>query len=89
MVLLSFFFVFNNSYLENPYYGLRKPATQFRSSLHYVSDLFVMGAALILEAQVNMMGAALILEAQVNMMGATLILEAKVKHDGSYPNTRS
>ncbi|XP_023321753.1 protein ABHD18 [Eurytemora carolleeae] len=40
--------------LENPYYGLRKPATQFRSSLHYVSDLFVMGAALILEAQLLM-----------------------------------
>lgn len=38
--------------LENPYYGVRKPKQQLRSSLHYVSDLFVMGAALILEAQV-------------------------------------
>lgn len=38
--------------LENPYYGVRKPKSQLRSSLHYVSDLFVMGAALILEAQV-------------------------------------
>ena len=49
-----FFFMFwlNFIYLENPYYGLRKPATQFRSSLHFVSDLFVMGGALILEGQV-------------------------------------
>jgi len=38
--------------LENPYYGLRKPKQQLRSSLHHVSDLFVMGASLILEAQV-------------------------------------
>ena len=38
--------------LENPYYGLRKPKGQLRSSLHYVSDLFVMGACLIMEAQV-------------------------------------
>lgn len=38
--------------LENPYYGVRKPKKQLRSSLHYVSDLFVMGAALILEGQV-------------------------------------
>lgn len=38
--------------LENPYYGLRKPKDQLRSSLHYVSDLFVMGACLILESQV-------------------------------------
>jgi len=37
--------------LESPYYGLRKPREQLRSSLHYVSDLFVMGATLILEAQ--------------------------------------
>ncbi|XP_074649634.1 protein ABHD18-like isoform X2 [Tubulanus polymorphus] len=36
--------------LENPYYGLRKPKEQLRSSLHNVSDLFVMGAALILES---------------------------------------
>eukprot|EP00088_Acartia_fossae_P019965 TRINITY_DN21690_c0_g1_i4.p1 TRINITY_DN21690_c0_g1~~TRINITY_DN21690_c0_g1_i4.p1 ORF type:complete len:418 (+),score=60.86 TRINITY_DN21690_c0_g1_i4:57-1310(+) len=38
--------------LENPYYGLRKPKDQLRSALHYVSDLFVMGAAIIIEAQV-------------------------------------
>jgi len=38
--------------LENPYYGLRKPRNQLRSSLHYVSDLFVMGACLIMEANV-------------------------------------
>jgi len=37
--------------LENPYYGLRKPKKQLRSSLHYVSDLFVMGACLIMESQ--------------------------------------
>jgi len=36
--------------LENPYYGLRKPKDQLRSSLHYVSDLFVMGACLIMES---------------------------------------
>ena len=35
--------------LENPFYGSRKPAEQVRSQLHYVSDLFVMGLALILE----------------------------------------
>ena len=40
--------------IENPYYGLRKPRKQLRSSLFYVSDLFIMGAALILEAQVLM-----------------------------------
>ena len=38
--------------IENPYYGLRRPRKQLRSSLFYVSDLFVMGAALILESQV-------------------------------------
>jgi hypothetical protein len=38
--------------LENPYYGLRKPRGQLRSSLHHVSDLFVMGACLIMEAHV-------------------------------------
>ena len=38
--------------LENPYYGVRKPKDQLRSSLHYVSDLFVMGACLIMESQV-------------------------------------
>jgi len=38
--------------LENPYYGLRKPAYQSRSSLFYVTDLYVMGKALILETLV-------------------------------------
>ena len=38
--------------LENPFYGLRKPKDQFRSCLQQVSDLFVMGAALILESLV-------------------------------------
>lgn len=36
--------------LENPYYGYRKPKDQVRSSLKNVSDLFVMGAALVLES---------------------------------------
>jgi hypothetical protein len=35
--------------LENPFYGLRKPEEQFRSSLLNVSDIFVMGGSLILE----------------------------------------
>ncbi|UJR21257.1 hypothetical protein I4U23_024352 [Adineta vaga] len=35
--------------LENPYYGLRKPTYQSRSSLSYVTDLYVMGKALVLE----------------------------------------
>ncbi|XP_005944968.1 protein ABHD18 isoform X1 [Haplochromis burtoni] len=38
--------------LENPYYGYRKPRDQLRSSLKNVSDLFVMGGALILESTV-------------------------------------
>lgn len=38
--------------LENPYYGYRKPKDQMRSSLKNVSDLFVMGGALILESTV-------------------------------------
>lgn len=38
--------------LESPYYGLRKPKQQLRSSLHYTSDLFVMGGALMLESLV-------------------------------------
>jgi len=38
--------------LENPYYGLRKPKKQLRSSLHYVSDLFLMGASIIMESQI-------------------------------------
>lgn len=38
--------------LENPYYGVRKPKQQLRSSLHNVSDLFVMGGALVLESLV-------------------------------------
>lgn len=36
--------------LENPFYGSRKPKTQRRSSLHNVSDIFVMGGCLILES---------------------------------------
>ncbi|XP_053832164.1 protein ABHD18 isoform X2 [Vidua macroura] len=36
--------------LENPYYGCRKPKDQLRSCLKNVSDLFVMGGALILES---------------------------------------
>jgi len=35
--------------LENPFYGLRKPEEQYRSSLLNVSDIFVMGGSLILE----------------------------------------
>lgn len=38
--------------LENPFYGLRKPKDQIRSSLHNVSDIFVMGGCLILECLV-------------------------------------
>lgn len=38
--------------LENPYYGYRKPKDQLRSCLKNVSDLFVMGGALILESTV-------------------------------------
>ncbi|XP_062528981.1 protein ABHD18 isoform X4 [Bombyx mori] len=38
--------------LENPFYGLRKPIDQIRSSLHNVSDIFVMGGCLILESLV-------------------------------------
>ncbi|CAI5440234.1 unnamed protein product [Caenorhabditis angaria] len=35
--------------IQNPFYGDRKPPQQFRSSLENVSDLFVMGAAIIAE----------------------------------------
>lgn len=35
--------------LENPFYGSRKPKAQVRSQLQHVSDLLVMGLALILE----------------------------------------
>lgn len=35
--------------LENPYYGFRKPTYQSRSSLFYVTDLYIMGKALVLE----------------------------------------
>ncbi|KAJ1354606.1 hypothetical protein KIN20_011596 [Parelaphostrongylus tenuis] len=35
--------------IQNPFYANRKPTSQFRSSLENVSDLFVMGAALIAE----------------------------------------
>nr|XP_050861178.1 protein ABHD18 isoform X2 [Vespula vulgaris] len=36
--------------LENPFYGLRKPKDQIRSSLHNVSDIFIMGGCLIMES---------------------------------------
>ena len=36
--------------LENPFYGVRKPAEQVRSSLNNVSDIFIMGGCLILES---------------------------------------
>uniref|UniRef100_A0A914D714 Uncharacterized protein n=1 Tax=Acrobeloides nanus TaxID=290746 RepID=A0A914D714_9BILA len=35
--------------LQTPFYGNRKPVHQFRSSLHNVSDLFVMGASIMSE----------------------------------------
>ncbi|CAF1499259.1 unnamed protein product [Rotaria sordida] len=35
--------------LENPYYGLRKPLNQSRSSLLYVTDLYIMSEVLVLE----------------------------------------
>lgn len=38
--------------LENPFYGTRKPADQRASSLHNVSDIFVMGGCLMLESLV-------------------------------------
>lgn len=38
--------------LENPYYGVRKPQDQLRSSLHYVTDIFIMGGCLMLECLV-------------------------------------
>ncbi|XP_067929143.1 protein ABHD18-like isoform X1 [Watersipora subatra] len=36
--------------LENPFYGCRKPKEQMRSSLQNVTDLFVMGGALVMES---------------------------------------
>jgi len=42
----------NSAFLENPFYGYRKPKDQLRSSVHYVTDIFIMGAALILESWV-------------------------------------
>ncbi|XP_063698704.1 protein ABHD18 [Culicoides brevitarsis] len=38
--------------LENPFYGMRKPKDQHASSLHNVSDIFVMGGCLVLESLV-------------------------------------
>ncbi|XP_060568024.1 protein ABHD18-like isoform X1 [Ruditapes philippinarum] len=38
--------------LENPFYGTRRPKAQFRSSLHEVNDLFIMGGCIILESLV-------------------------------------
>ena len=40
--------------IENPFYGVRKPKEQFRSQLRFVSDLLVMGTALVMEANVIM-----------------------------------
>ena len=36
--------------VENPFYGTRKPRNQIRSGIRYVSDLFTMGSALVVEA---------------------------------------
>jgi len=38
--------------VENPYYGFRKPPQQTRSSLFHVTDLYIMGKALILDTLV-------------------------------------
>ena len=38
--------------LENPFYGSRKPKGQTRSQLNQVSDILVMGLALILECNI-------------------------------------
>ncbi|CAF4342611.1 unnamed protein product, partial [Rotaria sordida] len=40
---------FGSILLENSYYGLRKPPDQSRSSLLYVTDLYIMDKALVLE----------------------------------------
>ncbi|CAF1559366.1 unnamed protein product, partial [Rotaria sordida] len=40
---------FGSILLENSYYGLRKPPDQSRSSLLYVTDLYIMGKARVLE----------------------------------------
>lgn len=40
--------------LENPFYGKRKPKEQWKSGLLHVSDLFVMGGCLVVEALVLM-----------------------------------
>lgn len=36
--------------LENPFYGYRKPKNQVRSAVNHVSDIFVMGTALLVES---------------------------------------
>uniref|UniRef100_A0A0K0ELK2 AB hydrolase-1 domain-containing protein n=1 Tax=Strongyloides stercoralis TaxID=6248 RepID=A0A0K0ELK2_STRER len=41
--------------VENPFYGRRKPKNQFRSSLLNVTDLFVLGAALMTECNYLLM----------------------------------
>lgn len=41
--------------IENPFYGRRKPKNQFRSSLLNVSDLFILGAALMTECNYLLM----------------------------------
>lgn len=45
-------YAINSAFIENPFYGYRKPKDQLRSSVHYVTDIFIMGAALILESWV-------------------------------------
>lgn len=40
--------------LENPFYGRRKPKGQNASAVNYVSDIFTMGAALLVESVVLM-----------------------------------
>lgn len=40
--------------IENPFYGLRKPKQQVRSSLRHVSDLYMMGFGLITESAILM-----------------------------------
>ena len=38
--------------VENPFYGMRRPKGQFRSQLRYVSDLLILGGALVMEGSV-------------------------------------
>ena len=36
--------------LQNPFYGCRKPGDQTASAVNHVSDIFVMGVGLLMEA---------------------------------------